>query len=237
MPSTPNIAHNHARICHVIGSEDCSFGLILSGGGGGQRGWGCPIRTEIAHQLLLISPFQDGPSWLANKCSGFGYSFSDCFCWMLPDRRHKFHSASIAGPGGGPSLDSPAPPVLMTPEPCHCCEKPDQMPSIPVAGNSSAGLSDSRPKARNSGRVQKRGEKQQRPHFKPQQASALQRLHRNGQDVGCTRHKPACSLACATKRPQLPYLPDGSSALSPGRMGKGRIHFHSCLTITAQHHC
>lgn len=74
--------------------------------------------------------------------------------------------------------------VLMMPEPCHCCEESDRTPSIQVAGNSSQGLSDSQPKARNSGRLQKRGEKRQPTHFKHHQ----QRLHVNTNDVSSHAH-------------------------------------------------
>lgn len=98
--------------------------------------------------------------------------FSYRLCGMLPDRGHKFHSASTARPCEDPARSLPPPPVLMTPEPCHCCEK---RPSIPVAGNSSQGLPDNQPKVRNSGRLKKRWE----PTHHEQPCT----LHLHGSDI------------------------------------------------------
>lgn len=94
----------------------------------------------------------------------FAYSFSDRLCGMLPDRGHKFHSAPTAGPGGDPARSSPPPPGLMSPEPCHCCEKADRRPINPDGRKFISGLSDRQPNARNSGRLKKRGENRQPTH-------------------------------------------------------------------------
>lgn len=133
------------------------------------------------------------PSWLANKCSHFGYGFHIVYVGCCLTEDINFTARRQPGQARSP----PPAPVLTTPEPRHCCEVPDRTPSIQVAGNSSQGLSDSQPKARNSGRLKKHVENRQLTHFNHhEQPSTLQRLHLHG--------KLTCRLAYATNRSQLP---------------------------------
>lgn len=149
--------------------------------------------------------------------------FSYRLCGTLPDRGHKFHSASTARPCEDPARSLPPPPVLMTPEPCHCCEK------------------------RHRSRWQ---EIHLRVYLTTNQKFVIQAVLRSAGSPHTMSSRAPCIFMVVTsahKQTGLcnklvsaaaqPYLPDGSSALSPGRMGKGRIHFHSCFTITAQHRC
>lgn len=93
-------------------------------------GGGCPISPEIEIQLLLISLFRDGSSWLANKCSGFGYSSHIVYVGRCLTEDINFMARQQ--PGEDPAQSPPLLLVLMTLEPC--CEEPDQTPSIQVAG-------------------------------------------------------------------------------------------------------
>lgn len=124
----------------------------------------------------------------------------------------------------------PPPPGLMPPEPCHCCEEPDRTPvnlsQVYLTANQTL---VTQAVSRSAGRTGS-------PH-----TSDITSSH--PPCTGCilmatmSAHMQPGLCNTAISAAALPYLADGSSAVSAGRMGKGRIQFHLCFTITAQHRC